>query len=105
MKKLGVAALVLFYGLVTPVHAQAPPVSMTPARGQTPDQQVKDAGDCQAFAKQETGWDTTKGAAIGGLLGALGGAAAGAAIGAASGNAGKGAATCGTDCGARRGSA
>ena len=92
MKKLGVAALVLFYGLVTPVHAQAPPVSMTPARGQTPDQQVKDAGDCQAFAKQETGWDTTKGAAIGGLLGALGGAAAGAAIGAASGNAGRGAA-------------
>src|SRR2546422_5673273 len=93
MKKFGIAALLLFYGIVSLAHGQAaPPVSMAPARAQTPEQQVKDATDCQAFAKQESGWDTAKGAAVGGLLGALGGAAAGAAIGAASGNAGKGAA-------------
>src|SRR2546428_6400988 len=93
MKKFGIAALLLFYGVVSLAHGQAaPPVSMAPARAQTPEQQVKDATDCQAFAKQESGWDTAKGAAVGGLLGALGGAAAGAAIGAASGHAGKGAA-------------
>jgi hypothetical protein len=47
---------------------------------------------CHEWAKQQTGWDTAKGAGIGAALGALGGAAAGAAIGAATGNAGRGAA-------------
>ena len=47
---------------------------------------------CHDWAKEQTGWDTAKGAGIGAALGALGGAAAGAAIGAATGNAGRGAA-------------
>jgi hypothetical protein len=47
---------------------------------------------CHEWAKQQTGWDTAKGAGIGAALGALGGAAAGAAIGAATGSAGRGAA-------------
>ena len=47
---------------------------------------------CHEWAKQQTGWDTAKGAGIGAAIGALGGAAAGAAIGAATGNAGRGAA-------------
>lgn len=67
-----------------------------PLKGQSAAQQQRDAGECQAWAKQQTGYDptmdTAKGAGIGAVLGAVGGAAAGAAIGAASGNAGKGAA-------------
>ena len=47
---------------------------------------------CHEWAKQQTGWDTAKGAGVGLAVGALGGAAAGAAIGAATGNAGRGAA-------------
>src|SRR5215470_16705717 len=47
---------------------------------------------CHEWAKQQTGWDTAKGAGVGLAVGALAGAAGGAAIGAATGNAGRGAA-------------
>lgn len=67
-----------------------------PAKGQTAEQQQRDDAECQAWARQTTGYDpgtsTAKGAGIGALVGALGGAAAGAAIGAATGSAGTGAA-------------
>lgn len=55
-----------------------------------------DRAQCEAWAKQQTGYDpateTATGAAVGGVVGAVGGAAAGAAIGAATGSAGRGAA-------------
>jgi len=74
----------------------APSVYVYPAKGQTPQQQAQDTGECQTWAQQQSGWDpatnTAKGAGIGAVVGALGGAAAGAAIGAATGNAGTGAA-------------
>jgi hypothetical protein len=91
MQRSVIAAFLLLCGVVALAHAGAPPVPMTPAGAQTSEQQAKDATECQAVAKQETGWETTKGAAIGGLIGALGGAAAGA-TGAASGQAGRDAA-------------
>lgn len=82
-----------------------------PAKGQTPEQQARDEGECQAWAKKNTGIDPLAVAneaaqpppvsAVpaetgrrGGerVRGAAGGAAAGAAIGAIAGDAGKGAA-------------
>lgn len=76
--------------------AAQPSAVVYPQKGQTAAQQSRDTADCQAWAKQQTGFDpltdSAKGAGVGALVGALGGAAAGAAIGAASGNAGKGAA-------------
>jgi len=67
-----------------------------PSQGQTPQKQAQDTSECQAWAKQQTGWDpatsAAKGAGIGLAIGALGGAALGAATGAAVGSAGTGAA-------------
>jgi hypothetical protein len=75
-----------------------------PAKGQSPQKQASDMGQCEAWAKQNTGVDP---AAIaqqsasqqpaaqpsgGRVRGAAGGAAAGAAVGAIAGDAGKGAA-------------
>ena len=74
-----------------------------PARGQSPQQQQKDQGECQAWAMQQPGANpaavppppgsqgqvargATRGAAVGAVGGAIGGnAGKGAAIGAASG--------------------
>src|SRR5271169_6645723 len=74
-----------------------------PAKGQSPQQQSQDSGECYVWAKQTTGIDPVVlagtpvqaqpqpgGAAVVG--GAARGAAGGAAIGAIAGNAGKGAA-------------
>ncbi len=73
-----------------------PSVGVAPAKGQGPEQQVRDQNDCMYIAKQQTGYDeagdAAKGAGVGAVVGALGGAAAGAAIGGASGHAGTGAA-------------
>jgi outer membrane lipoprotein SlyB len=73
-----------------------PSVYAYPAKGQTAEQQSRDMNECQAWAKQQTGFDpttdTAKGAGLGALIGAAGGAAAGAAIGAATGSPGTGAA-------------
>jgi hypothetical protein len=73
-----------------------PSAYVYPQKGQTADQQARDTSACQAWAKQQTGFDpltdSAKGAGVGALVGAVGGAAAGAAIGAATGNAGTGAA-------------
>jgi hypothetical protein len=67
-----------------------------PQKGQTAETQARDTAECQAWAKQQTGFDpltdSAKGAGVGALVGAVGGAAAGAAIGAATGHAGTGAA-------------
>jgi outer membrane lipoprotein SlyB len=73
-----------------------PRVYAYPARGQTTEQVSRDTAECEAWARQQTGFDPSAsagtGAAVGAVVGALGGAAAGAAIGAAAGSPGKGAA-------------
>jgi hypothetical protein len=76
-----------------------------PSKGQTPQQQTNDEGQCFAWAKQQTGIDPfavanapaykESGPAVGGgerVSGAARGAAGGALIGAIAGDAGKGAA-------------
>jgi hypothetical protein len=86
-----------------PAHAQQPIVY--PAKGQTPQQQQRDRGECDAWAKQTTGIDPVAvaqaptpqpqgGPAVGGgerVAGAARGAAGGAVIGAIAGDAGEGA--------------
>ncbi|MEK7700385.1 MAG: hypothetical protein AAB418_00125, partial [candidate division NC10 bacterium] len=66
-----------------------PSVAVYPAKGQSAAQQAKDDGECQGWAKQQSGYDpateTAKGAGIGAVVGAVGGAAVGAAVGAATG--------------------
>jgi len=94
----GVAALCL----AAATHAQKPIIY--PAKGQSPQQQQKDEGECHVWAKQTTGIDPAAlaaspppqqtGAAVGGgerVRGAAGGALGGVAIGAIAGDAGKGA--------------
>jgi hypothetical protein len=86
-----------------PAAAQQP--ITYPAKGQTPEQQQKDQGECQAWAKQTTGVDpvavaqapppppqSTSGAGGERLRGAARGAAGGAIGGAIAGDAGEGAA-------------
>jgi len=72
-----------------------------PQRGQSPDQQARDQGDCHAWAVQQTGFDPMRGQAPpppgaapqgGALRGGARGAAVGAVGGAIAGDAGKGAA-------------
>lgn len=76
--------------------ASQPAVYAYPKKGQTAEQQSRDRTECEAWAKQQTGFDpamdTAKGAGLGALIGAAAGAATGAAVGAATGSAGTGAA-------------
>jgi hypothetical protein len=99
MKRLVVWMVLIGFGIGATGCATAPPQPSAyayPKHGQTAEQVSRDQTECQAWAKQQTGYDpaadTAKGAAVGGILGALGGAAAGAAIGAATGSPGAGAA-------------
>jgi hypothetical protein len=97
-----VSALAALIGFATALSgcASGPPAQPSayvyPQKGQTAEKQSRDTADCQAWAKQQTGFDpltdSAKGAGVGALVGAVGGAAAGAAIGAATGHAGTGAA-------------
>jgi hypothetical protein len=77
-------------------ESMQPTVYAYPLKGQSAEQQMSDRENCEAWAKQQTGFDpvsdTAMGVGAGTVLGALIGAAAGAAIGAATGNAGQGAA-------------
>lgn len=106
-----IATLCLSWSLVA--FAQAPIIY--PAGGQTPEQQQKDQGECQAWATQTTGVDPAALAAApppptssgGGerVAGAARGALGGLAIGAIAGDAGEGAAigaVVGTMAGGRR---
>jgi hypothetical protein len=97
MKRLVVWAVVIGFGMVvTGCATPQPSVYAYPQKGQTAERVARDQNECQAWARQQTGFDpaadTAKGAGVGALIGALGGAAAGAAIGAAVGSPGKGAA-------------
>jgi phage tail tape-measure protein len=99
MRRFTVWAALIGFGMAVTGCATAQPrpsVYAYPAKAQSAEQVSRDQTECQAWAKQQTGFDpvtdTAKGAGIGAALGALTGAAAGAAIGAATGNAGTGAA-------------
>jgi hypothetical protein len=90
----------LVVGIASAALAQTP--VYYPSKGQTTEQQGKDVGECQTWAKQNTGIDPAavssapppSSSAQGGqrVRGAARGAAGGAAIGAIAGDAGKGAA-------------
>jgi hypothetical protein len=103
--------------MLMPAAGQTQSPIVYPAKGQNPQQQARDQGECQAWARQSTGVDPAalaqtpapaQGPAVGGgqrVVGAAGGAAAGAAIGAIAGDAGAGAgigAVVGTMAGGRR---
>jgi uncharacterized protein YcfJ len=95
-------APILVAALSVPADAQQPIIY--PSKGQTPEQQQKDQGECAAWAKQTTGVDpaavaqsqAAQPAAPGPqgerVAGAARGAVGGAAIGAIAGDTGKGAA-------------
>ncbi|MDQ7978675.1 glycine zipper domain-containing protein [Paraburkholderia sp. SARCC-3016] len=88
--------------VIFPAAAQQPIIY--PAKGQSAQQQASDMGQCEAWAKQNTGVDPAALAqhaanqtpaqqpSGGRVRGAAGGAAVGAAVGAIAGDAGKGAA-------------
>jgi outer membrane lipoprotein SlyB len=99
-KLIPLAAAVLLSGPLA--YAQQPLIY--PSKGQTPEQQNKDQGECYSWAKQQTGVDpvalaqqsANQPAPTGPqgqrLKGAAGGAVVGTAVGAIAGDAGKGAA-------------
>ena len=98
MKRVIAAMVVIGFGLAVTGCASMsqPSVYAYPKKGQSAEQASHDKAECEAWSKQQTGFDpaadTAKGAGIGAVIGALGGAAAGAAIGAAVRSPGKGAA-------------
>lgn len=104
MKTTTPFGVLLAASLLAGAGAQAQQPIIYPAKGQTPDQQNKDQGECYAWAKQTTGVDPLAVANQGASApppsgpqgerakGAVGGAAAGAVIGAIAGDTGKGAA-------------
>jgi len=88
--------------MVFAVPAFAQQIYIFPNKGQTQDQQNRDRGECEGWARGQTGYDPLAASAgpapqaqaqQGGVVrGAARGALAGAAVGAIAGNAGKGAA-------------
>jgi hypothetical protein len=113
----GIAALGLALASLPPEVAEAQKPIVYPAKGQPVEQQQKDQGECDVWAKQTTGVDPAtvssapaaeSGPAVGGgqrLRGAARGAAGGALVGAIADDAGTGAAVgavVGTMAGGRR---
>jgi hypothetical protein len=102
-KRVTVVALTVLV-LTAPSAAAAQQVFIYPSRGQSPQQEQFDKGQCYSWAAQQSGFDPANphvytppppppGAPQGGLFrGAAGGAALGAVGGAIGGDAGKGAA-------------
>lgn len=94
-----VSAVILAIMASTPAFAQ---LVIYPAKGQSPQQQQKDEGECYAWAKGQTGFDPAQYSQpvpppqqpVGGerVAGAARGAVGGAIIGGIAGDAGKGAA-------------
>lgn len=96
--KRNLSAVLVTMMLAGCASSSQPSAAVYPAKGQSAERQTKDSNECQAWAKQHSGYDpateTAKGAGIGAVVGAVGGAAVGAAVGAATGTgAGRGAAT------------
>lgn len=97
MRRVMVGVVLIGFGVAAAGCApMQPSVYAYPAKGQSAEQVARDTNECQAWAKQQTGFDptadTAKGAGLGALIGAVGGAATGAAVGAAVGSPGTGAA-------------
>lgn len=98
MRRVVAWMLLIGFGMVVSGCAEMarPTVYAYPKKGQSVEQHSRDKSECEAWAKQETGFDpateTAKGAGIGALIGAAAGAATGAAVGAVTGSPGKGAA-------------
>lgn len=98
MKRVIAAVVVIGFGLAVSGCASMsqPSVYAYPKKGQSAEQASRDKAECEAWAKQQTGFDpaadTAKGAGIGALLGAAAGAATGAAVGAVTGSPARGAA-------------
>lgn len=93
-----ILAVGLVAGCATSASGPTSSVAAYPSKGQSTEQQTKDTGECDTWARQQSGYDpttdTAKSAGIGVAVGAVLGAATGAAIGAATGaGAGRGAAT------------
>jgi YMGG-like Gly-zipper len=91
------AALALLAGAMAPSFASAHEPYVFPANGQSPAQQDNDTYHCYRWARDQSGFDPSRGVATAQptsspLRGAMGGAAVGAVGGAIGGNAGKGAA-------------
>ena len=99
-KLIPLAAVVLLSGPLASAQQQI----IYPSKGQTPEQQNKDQGECYVWAKQQTGVDpvalaqqsanqpSPTGPQGQRVKGAAGGAVVGTAVGAIAGDAGKGAA-------------
>src|SRR3990172_6978005 len=71
MKRVMAMALIGVFAAGCATSAPPPPsVYVTPLKGQTGEQQLRDQNDCQAIAKGQTGYDpateTAKGAGVGG---------------------------------------
>ncbi len=104
-----VSILALGFATLTTVSAQTPAPVAYPAKGQSSQQQGSDKSACQAWAKQETGFDpATPAPAKPQVAKARGGMLRGAAVGAVAGeliddDAGKGAAVGATAGGVRQG--
>src|SRR5213594_3037830 len=88
MKKVAGAMLVVAMLSSGCASSDQPAVAAYPMKGQSPEQQTRDANDCHAWARQQTGYDpgtdtanAGKGAAIGAVVGGVGGTAAGAGYG------------------------
>src|SRR3989449_5187137 len=68
MEKHGVAALLVTLVLAGCASSTQPSVMVYPAKGQSAEQQTRDSGECQTWAKQQTGFDPAteagKGAAV-----------------------------------------
>ena len=100
-KRLIAVHVVTLAGVTLAASASAQQMFIYPQRGQSPQQQQQDRGECHVWAVQQTGYDPTVGVpppppsaapTTGPGRGAARGAAVGAIGGAIGGNAGKGAA-------------
>lgn len=94
MNRLVVWLVLIGFGIMVSGCATMaePTVYAYPKKAQTAEQQSRDRAECEAWAKQQTGFDPAMDTAKGAGIGALVGAAAGAATGAVVGSPGKGAA-------------
>jgi len=77
-RAIGVVALVAWLSAGS-ASSDQPSVAAYPTKGQSPEQQARDANECRGWAHKQTGYDpatdTAKGAGVGLAIGAIGGAA------------------------------
>ena len=85
--KRNLSAVLVTVVLAGCASSSQPSVVAYPAKGQSAELQAKDSNECQAWAKQQSGYDpateTAKGAGIGAVVGAVLGGVGGAVGGGA----------------------